>query len=320
MQYRHIYGLLLVLIIWPFSLYAKSLNGFNLDNAQVPLHLIQKGGPPRDGIPALITPDLIPASQANYLQPDDPILGIEIQGQTKAYPIRILNWHELVNDQIANIPFVISYCPLCGSGMAFESVPDTSQIPSIANKSLSFGVSGLLFNSDVLMYDRQTGSLWSQIHGKSIAGKLAGTKLKQIPLTLTRWSDWAQRHPESLVLSTNTGYRRNYSRDPYAGYGDNPVIYFPVANKAPKHYHPKEMVLGFKGQSSVIAFPFSELRKNDQAFFEHDIEGELFTIHWDKQNQSAWVTDEQGKVLPSTLLFWFAWYAFYPDTEVYKVR
>ena len=319
MLHRYTYVLLLAILIWPLAAFGKSLNGFNLENAQVPLHLIQQGGPPRDGIPALTEPEFLLPSQASYLRPDDPVLGIEIQEQAKAYPIRILNWHELVNDQIAGIQFVISYCPLCGSGMAFASVPAANQI-SIADKPLSFGVSGLLYNSDVLMYDHQTGSLWSQIHGKAIAGKLAGTKLKQIPLTLTRWSSWIKRYPDSLVLSTKTGFRRNYNRDPYAGYGDNAAIYFPVANKAPKRYHPKEMVLGFKGQSSVIAFPFAELQKNDQALFDYVFEGRKVKIHWDRDNQSAWVADDQGQILPSTLLFWFAWYAFYPDTEVFAAQ
>ncbi|MCJ2375286.1 DUF3179 domain-containing protein [Vibrio sp. ZSDZ34] len=313
-------GLLLAVFIWPCIVVGKTLNGFDLSNIQVPVYLVQKGGPPRDGIPSLDTPKFLSSSEAHYLKPDDIVLGIEINGEAKAYPLRILNWHEIVNDQIQNMPFVVSYCPLCGSGMAFKTAMLASQSKHLDRKVLTFGVSGLLYNSDVLMYDRETESLWSQIHGRAVAGKLVGTKLQQLPLTLAHWSSWIERYPQSLVLSTDTGYRRDYSRDPYAGYSKNTAIYFPVASNAPKQYHSKEMVLGFKGESSVVAFPFAELSKNGQQTFEYGFEEQLYTIHWDRENQSAWVTDDSGKILPSTLLFWFAWYAFYPNTEVFKAQ
>ncbi len=318
----HCYRIGLLLFLWLCSpmTAAKTLNGFDLSNIQVPIYLVQKGGPPRDGIPSLDTPKFLSAQEARYLKPNDIILGIEINGEAKAYPLRILNWHEIVNDQIQGTPFVVSYCPLCGSGMAFKSEVEVGQSERAQFEGLNFGVSGLLYNSDVLMFDRETESLWSQIHGRAVSGQLIGTKLQQLPLTLAYWSSWLERHPQSLVLSTDTGYRRDYGRDPYAGYAKSAAIYFPVASNAPKKYHPKEMVLGFKGETSVVAFPFAELRKNGLRAFDYVFEEQRYTIHWDSDNQSAWILADNGKVVPSTLLFWFAWYAFYPNTEVFTAH
>lgn len=292
---------------------AKTLNGFDLSNATVPLDLVQRGGPPRDGIPALTNPKLLSAIKANYLKDDDVILGLTIRGESRAYPLKILSWHEIVNDQFANGRYLISYCPLCGSGMAFKAEPK-----GYSNRALNFGVSGLLYSSDVLMYDRETESLWSQIHGEAISGKLVGASLEQIPMSLDLWSNWVERHPNTKVLSTDTGFRRDYSRDPYAGYGKNAAIYFPVANRAPKDYHPKEMVLGFKVGEAQIAFPFAELTKVGESSFSYRFGDKQYRVHWDGETKSAWITDEQGQTQASTLLYWFAWYAFYPETQIFK--
>ncbi|UTV29474.1 DUF3179 domain-containing protein [Photobacterium atrarenae] len=302
-----LYGLFFAL---PLSLQAAPFNSFILDNLTIPASQILSGGPGKDGIPAILKPRFVAASQARFLSPDDVILGLSMGGVSKAYPIKILNWHEIVNDKIKGRSFIVSYCPLCGSGMAFLSKQQ--------GRTLTFGVSGLLYNSDVLMYDHQTESLWSQIRGKAISGSLSGRSLQQYPLTLTRWQAWREAHPATLVLSTQTGYVRNYQQDPYAGYARSPRLYFPVANQAPASYPTKETVLGYKGKNSVIAFPFSELRKQDKPKFSYTFEGNRLLIHWDKDNQSAWITDPQGQLLTTTILYWFAWYAFYPDSLIFK--
>ncbi|OLQ72827.1 hypothetical protein BIT28_06475 [Photobacterium proteolyticum] len=301
------YGLIFTL---PLSMHAASLNGFTLDRLTVPVEQILSGGPGKDGIPAILKPNFVSASKAHFLKGHDTVLGLTMNGESRAYPIKILNWHEVVNDSIDGRHFVISYCPLCGSGMAFLAKP--------GKQTLTFGVSGLLYNSDVLMYDHQTESLWSQIHGKAISGGASGTSLTQYPLKLTRWKQWLEDHPNTKVLSTKTGFYRSYSQDPYAGYSRTPRLYFPVANQAPSTYAVKETVLGYKGNKQNIAFPFSELRKHDQEKFNYQFEGKLLTIHWDSQNQSAWISDSTGQQLSSTMLYWFAWYAFYPDTKVFK--
>ena len=304
-----LYGLIFTL---PLSMQAASLNGFNLSNTSIPAEEILSGGPGKDGIPAILHPKFVLADKANFLSARDPILGITINGKYRAYPIKILNWHEIVNDQIDGKRFIVSYCPLCGSGMAFSS--------TVNGRALTFGVSGLLYNSDVLMYDHQTESLWSQIKGSAVSGQSNGQQLTQYPLTLTRWGKWRQMHPNTLVLSTKTGYQRDYQYDPYAGYSRTPRLYFPVANQAPSIYSSKETVMGYKGRNGVIAFPFTELKKNRKSTFSRTFEQQTLTVHWDAQNQSAHLTNSQGEELPSTLLYWFAWYAFYPNTEVYKAR
>ncbi|PSU35801.1 DUF3179 domain-containing protein [Photobacterium lutimaris] len=304
-----LYGLIFTL---PLSMQAASLNGFNLSNASVPIEQIMSGGPGKDGIPAILHPHFVSAKQASFMAASDPILGIEIKGKYRAYPIKILNWHEVVNDHIDGKRFIVSYCPLCGSGMAFSS--------TVNNRHLTFGVSGLLYNSDVLLYDHQTESLWSQIKGAAVSGQFKGEILTQYPLTLTRWGKWQQQHPHTDVLSTHTGYQRNYQHDPYAGYSRTPRLYFPVANQAPSIYSSKDTVMGYKGQNGVIAFPFAELRKQGKSQFTYRFEQQNLTIYWDDKIQSAHITNHQGQELPSTLLYWFAWYAFYPDTHIYKAR
>ena len=153
------------------------LNGFTIDDPLVPENEILRGGPPRDGIPSIDHPNFI-SSQAAELDSTDKVLGIHLNGVSKAYPINILNYHELVNDQFNGQAVAISFCPLCGTGIAFDA-----QLPN--GESRSFGVSGLLYNSDLLMYDRETQSLWSQMEGKAINGPEKGTILERLPLELS---------------------------------------------------------------------------------------------------------------------------------------
>lgn len=185
---------------------AASMNGFILDGALIPEKEIFSGGPPKDGIPSLDNPKFIKAAQAHFLHDEDQVLALKRNGIAKAYPLRILNWHEIVNDRFGNEAIIITYCPLCGSGTASEA--------KVAGKILQFGVSGLLYNSDVLMYDRQTQSLWSQILSQAVTGSMKGTLLPAVAVTHTTWVDWRNRHPDTLVLDTNTGFNRNYRKPP----------------------------------------------------------------------------------------------------------
>ncbi|HIO91301.1 MAG TPA: DUF3179 domain-containing protein [Leucothrix mucor] len=290
---------------------APEKNGFNLAGSLIPINKIFGGGPPKDGIPSIDKPKFLKANQARFLKSSDRVIGIEVNGNYRAYPIKILNWHEIVNDRVGNHPIVVTYCPLCGTGMVYDA--------KIGGHALQFGVSGLLYNSDVLLYDRQTQSLWSQILSKAISGKQKGTKLKIIHSSHTSWIQWKKRHPNTLVLSTDTGYQRNYDRSPYGDYDNNQAIYFPLAAKS-KRYHPKERVIGITINGNHKAYPFAELSRSRSNTLSDTFTGRTLRIDFDSDNRDGHITDQHGNLIPSVNSFWFAWYAFHPDTKVYKYR
>ncbi len=289
---------------------ASQKNGFILDNALIPSDQIMSGGPGRDGIPSLDNPTFVNASSATSLSPKDRVLGIEINGVARAYPIRILNYHEIVNDIVGGEAIVITYCPLCGSGMAFKA--------EINGKGLEFGVSGLLYNSDVLLYDRQSGSLWSQILRTAVTGSMKGTRLNAVPLSHTTWRDWQTRHPQTEVLSTDTGYRRNYRANPYPNYGRSGKLYFPVSEES-RLYKRKSMIMGLEVDGQFKAYPFEEL-ENGSTPFTDEFNGERFEVRYDHTNQTAQIFTDGGDEVPTLIAFWFAWYAFHPEGEVYTAE
>lgn len=310
---RLIFYPLFFVMLYPFiekAVYAlDQYNGFTVNQPLVPLDEIHHGGPPRDGIPSLDQPAFLRADEVKQLRPDDRVLGLYFQGIARAYPIRILNYHEIVNDNFNDIPVLISFCPLCNTGMAFDA--------EVRNRQLEFGVSGLLYNSDVLMYDRQTNSLWSQIRRQAISGELKGEKLKMLPVEHVTWDEWRQRFPETMVLSFDTGHRRDYETTPYTGYADSDSIYFPVANED-KRYHPKEIVLGVEISGQYKAYPFSELVKTTSPIVDV-VNGKEIHIHFNAEDRSGRVVTRSGKFYPVLSAFWFAWIAFHPDTDLFQV-
>jgi hypothetical protein len=285
------------------------LNGFLIDEPLISADLIQKGGPPRDGIPAIDSPQFVSAENADFLDPDDRILGLSVGDSSKAYPVRILNRHEVVNDWISEQPVVVTYCPLCGSGVAFSAM--------ISGRESTFGVSGLLYNSDVLLYDRETESLWSQIAGKSVNGALKGADLQQLPLQHTSWQNWRQHHPDTRVLSADTGFPFiNYDRDPYAEYRRSNRLWFPVANEDSRLRN-KTWVLGVVAGGKAKAYSLRSLKKSDSPI--QDRIGEIsVTIEFDVKHQTAVALDQDRNYLESIQLYWFAWAAFYPDTLIWS--
>lgn len=224
--------------------------------------------------------------------------------------MKILNWHEVVNDEIDDVPIVITYCPLCGSGIVFEA--------EVNGEKHTFGVSGLLYNSDVLLYDRETQSLWSQLMSKAISGPNKGDKLKMIPTQNTSWIAWKSDHPKTLVLSTETGYDRNYNRDPYIGYDQSERIYFPV-KKTNDRYHPKELIFGVSLNGINKAYSFEELSKTDGQIIDTLDDTEII-ITFDKTEQSAKARTLDGSQITGVTAYWFAWYAFNPDTDLFVAR
>ena len=300
--------IILLVASLPLICSAASKNGFKLDGALIPADQIVSGGPPRDGIPSLEEPQFVAAKKAGFLDDRDRVLGLALNGIARAYPIRILNYHEIVPDKLGNDRVVITYCPLCGSGMAFAATLD--------GRRFEFGVSGLLYNSDVLLYDRQTGSLWSQLKAQAVTGRMRGTRLTPLALSHTTWADWKRRHPDSEVLTTDTGYLRSYRMDPYPNYSRSGRLYFPVA-ESNSAYRRKEPVMGLEINERFKAYAFAELAAGPERFTD-EFQGQRFEVVFDAKHQTARIIAADGIEIPTTIAFWFAWYAFHPDTAIYR--
>ncbi|NIQ00177.1 MAG: DUF3179 domain-containing protein [Nitrospinaceae bacterium] len=285
------------------------LAAWDFSKSSIPLDEIVSGGPPKDGIPALDRPRFVSAKKASrsFMKDRDRVIGLTVNGKAKAYPIKILNWHEIVNDRLGGRNVVVTFCPLCGTGMVFDA--------KAAGRVLTFGVSGLLYKSDVLMYDRQTESLWSQIKQQAVTGPMTGTSLTLLTSTHTRWDAWRKRYPETFVLSTQTGHVRDYDRDPYAGYAASDRVMFSVG-KLNRQFHPKEPVIGVKLNGVAKAYPFSELAKMKSPFKDRVGEKTLWVVY-DAPSRTATIKDASGREVPTVTGFWFAWYAFHKDTQVF---
>jgi hypothetical protein len=301
------YALLLALLLpnaSPADESARELNGFRLENATIPVESILRGGPARDGIPALDHPPALPAYAAPW-HPDETVIGVVRGGAARAYPIAILNWHELVNDSLGGSPLLVSYCPLCGTGMVFDRMLD--------GQVRSFGVSGLLYNSDLLLYDRESESLWSQIESTAVTGPASGTRLRVLRSELTTWARWKRAHPETTVLSLETGHERDYGRSPYQGYPDSDALYFPAP--LDKRYHPKMPTLGVRLVSGAArGYPAAEL-VNAGGRVEERFEGRRIVVRYDPDDQVFEVeADDDLEVIEG---YWFAWSAFHPEASVF---
>ncbi len=176
----------------------------------VPYEDIMSGGPPKDGIPSIDAPQFKPVRGHDELSDNEPVIGLIIDGEAKAYPLRILTWHEIVNDEIAGIPVTVTFCPLCNSAIVFDR--------RLNGRVLDFGTTGKLRHSDLVMYDRQSQSWWQQFLGEAIIGKLSGQSLKKIPARLESWANFRDRAPHGQVLVPTNRTLRNYGRNPYVGY------------------------------------------------------------------------------------------------------
>lgn len=283
-------------------------NGFSIEDPIIPLEDILSGGPPRDGIPSIDSPKFISASEVDWLLPGSRILGLEINGVIRAYPLAILNWHEIVNDTVSGVPVAVTFCPLCGTGMAFRR--------DFGGTVTTLGVSGLLYNSDLLLYDRKSESLWSQVMGQAVSGPRKGERLIPVPIEHTTWEDWKKQHPQTEVLSKDTGFSRAYGRSPYGDYDENGDIYFPLSFRS-SQYHPKERVIGVEFNGKFKAYPFAELSQVKSPL-EDTFAGQKFTLDFNNETRNGIIRDPQGKVLHSVNAFWFAWYTFHPETEIFS--
>ena len=180
---------------------------------------IFSGGPPKDGIPAITGPEMIAAGEEDGLDAREPVMVLELDGQPpRAYPVRYLMFHEIVNDVAGGIPIAVTFCPLCNSGLIFDR--------RLGGRVLEFGVSGMLRFSDMVMFDRQTESWWQQFDGRAIVGELQGSDLTPLPAWLESWAGYLGRNPDGLVMAEPKGHRRNYGTNPYTGYDSGrPFLY-----------------------------------------------------------------------------------------------
>ncbi len=219
----------------------------------VPYSDVLSGGPPKDGIPALLDPSVVSIGEADqWLMPQEGVVVIEAGGAARAYPLQILMWHEIANDFVGGIPVVVTYCPLCNTAVAFER--------EFEGRVLDFGTTGRLRFSNLIMYDRQTETWWQQASGDAIAGELTGSRLTFHPAVILAWADFKQAFPQGTVVGRDTGHVRPYGSNPYAGYDavrNTPFLY--RGPETPKRAAQMERVLVVEQGGESASYPYGVL-------------------------------------------------------------
>ncbi|MEE8393441.1 MAG: DUF3179 domain-containing protein [Rhodospirillales bacterium] len=268
---------------------------------------ILSGGPPKDGIPSIDSPKFIPASEAGHLADSEPVISLVINGDARAYPLRVMTWHEIVNDTVGGIPVTVTYCPLCNSSIVFDRRMD--------GQVLDFGTTGKLRNSDLVMYDRQTESWWQQFLGEGIVGEMTGRRLEMLPSRLESFSRFLARAPEGKVLVPNDPSMRRYGDNPYIGY-DSASAPFLYRGDMPQGIEPMARVVVVEGEAWSL-----ELLRAKGVITRGDI-----TLEWKKGQNSALdtrniadgrdvgnvVVSRSGKDIVHDVTFAFVFHAFHP--------
>ncbi len=289
----------------------------------VPFAEITSGGPPKDGIPAIDRPTFETALDVDWLRDPEPVVAVTVDGVTRGYPIQILMWHEIVNDALGGRPIAVTFCPLCNTAIVFDRLLDGAV--------LDFGTTGNLRRSDHVMYDRQTESWWQQFSGEGIVGEHTGQVLDQVAARIVSWADFRTTFPESEVLSRDTGFAREYGRNPYTGYDDvDSPPFFGAANASDDRLAPKERVVFVEVGGDAIAVPFSALAKTPM--ITTTAAGEKVVVRLagrvssaldsgriaeGREIGSATVT-VAGRAAPFSEPFWFAVAAFRPDVRIVR--
>ncbi|OGA62897.1 MAG: hypothetical protein A3G81_13365 [Betaproteobacteria bacterium RIFCSPLOWO2_12_FULL_65_14] len=281
---------------------------------------VASGGPPKDGIPAIDKPQYTSAAEADqWLSPEDVVFGVNHAGLVAAYPQRILVWHEIANETLGGEKLSITYCPLTGTAIGYKGsvAPQTSS---------SFGVSGKLVSSNLVMYDRSTDSRWPQILGRAIDGRARGGRLEEFPVVWTTWESWKKKHPQTKVLSRRTGFVRNYGRtgDPYGNYlgkdkgyyGSEQLLFRPIFED--KRLHPKAVVVGVRdGAGNAVAVLKDRLRREKR--IEARLGDRTVVLTYDPALDShSAAVKATGEWINAFDAMWFAWKGFYPDTQLLR--
>jgi hypothetical protein len=302
--------------------------GFSLEPCLVPRDRIVASGMPRDGLHALVEPTTWTLAQYDegarqyrkLLVPDDRVIGVKLGGQARAYPLRFLVWHEVVNDTVAGVPIAVTYNPLCDSAVVLRR--------TLGGRTLTFGVSGLLYDSNLLMYDRQpagaTSSLWSQLLFRAIAGPAAaaGATLEVLPISLDTWGDWRRENPAATVLAPDPRMAENYASDPYTSYFGSERLRFPVQPlPSPARYPLKTTVVALGGAGAWTVFPLPVLAAREQAPVDAPWAAlEAALTFRPGGNTAAVALDRLRPGTGVVYASYFAWYATHPDDTTWAER
>ena len=244
------------------------------------------GGPPPDGIPAIDDPRFDVVADVDWLEDDEPLLSLTLDGETRGYPLRVMTWHEIVNDVVGDVPVALTYCPLCNSGVAFER--------TVEGEVTTFGVSGFLYADNLVMYDRASESLWPQLTGVASVGTRTGVALESIPVGTVGWEQFREAHPDALVLTRETGFERDYGRNPYPGYdepGSQP--FFPLPgdpDEADDRLGPKTRIVGLGAAADALAITRDLVA--EQGVVEVDVDGTPVTV-WHLAGQTSALDTER---------------------------
>lgn len=278
---------------------ASNLNlpGFITDTsiASINTDEVLSGGPGKDGIPSIDNPTFISLGEALEIEPlDTEGLSVEIDGTARFYPYTILVWHEIVNDVFGETPVAVTFCPLCGSGIVFDRF--------VNGELLTFGVSGYLWESNLLMFDRENESLWSQAKGESVIGEATGTKLEVVNSELITLEQFKNLYPDGTVLSRDTGHIRAYGFYPYGDYEQNDEYIFPISNTDTR-FDGKELLYVVRSGEQSIAFPRSMLLEKGSA----EIITDAGIITAQTNQGTITVSNASGNILPGYHEMWFSW-------------
>jgi len=287
-----------------------ALAELNTEDLRIPKEEIRSGGPPVDGIPALTQPRRIPVREASGFESDDRIIAVTIDGNTVGYPVAILNHHEIVNDVVGGTPVAVTFCPLCDSAMvADRRLKVTDDDGSTITKTLEFGVSGLLANSNLLLYDRSDDALWSQLLMEAVSGPHAGEALRVLPFRMLTWDRFAATHPDAEIVSRDTGYARNYRRNPYDRFLTSDDLMFPPS-KYGEALPAKTLGLGIHDGEQAIFIARDAVRSDRRTI---DTSAGPVVITGGEAGVSVLDKPENVRV---TQTFYYAWSAYHPETEV----
>ncbi len=284
----------------------ESANGFSLKGLRVPREEIIAGGPARDAIPSVDAPAFVPSQKATWVRPETPVIGAAIGSEARCYPIHLMEYHQVVNDRVGGVPVVISYDPLTDTAIVYRRQVD--------GQELAFGVSGLIYRSNFLLYDRQSESLWSQFWGRALTGRFAGTRLERVRSRSEPLAAWLVRHPESLVMTRPEPKRFDYRYSNYSSYWVSEKIPFPVG-ELDSRYHAKELVLGVRLADRTRAYIASILTRVGARIVD-EFQGRRIRVAYD--GETGTFSYEAPDDVEVTSAYWFAWRAFHPETDVWQ--